>query len=236
MTTVVFTGIDGSTIKVTSALLFTRDGYTSQAVVEFDSQQQEFAAGRLELGQLVAKANGIVFDEEYSLQNGTLRLGHTAQYDPQSGLFYSVNLGVWFGQVHSLETVSHSGGTSDLISLFSRIRIFESDTGLWIRPTDAGVQLQHAGQHAPVVRVRIQRLGLLDVFELTSDKASQVPAWPGEAVPGGNLYVANANDPERLYLVLVGSTTLTRIDPEESFVETDFVAAAADLTVDWAPG
>lgn len=233
MAEVVHTALDGSRVRVTAPYELDAPGSTAFVVADGGSFRQEFGSGDLILGELVASAHGINLNEEYAFQGGRLRIGSTEKYDEQVRLRYTVRLGVWEGQRYSVKTLIFGGTSTDLIGLYDLFDIRETSTGVILDPRQPRIRLVREGRGAPDIIKPIGGVGLATVFKLTPTAARTIPPWAGKPVRGGELFVRNANIPDRLFLVLVAESAVGYIEPNDSASEEALVAGASELTLDW---
>lgn len=233
MPEVLHTALDGSQVRMTAPYDLNRPGSTAFIVADGGTFRQEFGSGDLILGELVATAHGITLDEDYAFQGGRLRIGAAEKYDDQISLRYMMRLGVWEGERHSIKTIIFGGTSSDIIALYDQFEIRETTTGVILNPRKQGLGLVREGQGAPDIIKPIAELGLATVFKLTPSVARTIPPWAGRSVRGGELFVRNADAPDRLFLVLVAETAVAYIQPNDAVSDVKLVAGASELTVDW---
>src|SRR5687768_17090024 len=88
--------------------------FTSVVDVVIGGRLHEFTAGAASLGADIARALGIgTFDEELSYQGGTLLIGRTQPYDPQTRLVEQLSVAVWRGKRYCLVTQVYGMSTAD---------------------------------------------------------------------------------------------------------------------------
>lgn len=179
MPSLTFTALDGATVEISAAFTFPREGATSFVIVQIGSHRQEFGSGDLDLGDDVARAQEVIFSEEYLLQGGRLLLGSAEKYDAEIKLHSTVHLGVWKGLSHSLKTLTYAGTTRDLVSLFAQFKIEETGTGITLSPGASNVSILEEGVDAPVLVKNVPGLGLLEICQLTPDRKRCFRHGPG---------------------------------------------------------
>jgi hypothetical protein len=243
--------LDGSTVHIHSALQLVHN-YTSVGALDVGLPRrawQEFIAGPLGFGEEFAfspgTADGMAFDEEYSLQGGRLRLGWGKEHVGPDGAEYwergpggrgrpkPVRIGVWEGQSFSLTTVIRGDTSSDLLSIFEAITIVESPLGVAITAANRG---RRPFVEGPSVLQDVPALGLLDVADVSDPGVRALPRRKrGTPVKGGELFVEARGEPTMSFM-LVGKTSRTYIIPHPGIAEQQLVDGCANLKISWSVG
>ncbi len=212
---VVHTTLDGNLLELKShvPLDLTRP-FGSVIHARFGPYFQEFIGGQLSYGRQVAESMELVLDEHYSFAGGSLLIGSKIAYDEMTKLESTQLLGVWEGKSFSFKTVLHNAESRDFIPLLSEFSITETDTGIALQPKDPKrVQIERSStSHGPTLNQNIPGLGLIEVWELTSDLIETLPPWEGKHVPGGELFLEDEDTPD-ITFVLVGISSFTRLYP-----------------------
>ncbi len=228
MTSVEHVTLDGSVVSLTGDLDLSEPA-TSVGVLLLSGQQVEFTAGKRELGEL---AYGLVFGvsdfkENYSLQGGTLRVGHNQIFDGDLDTTVDVWVGVWEGADCCLFAHVYGGNESGrLIDLFGRLEIGEGAAGLTANPKEnSGVYFESP----PEILKLAPGVGMMFVQRLTSELIASLPTANGTVVAGGELYYDDVGAP---HFLLVTDKALATVSVAE---DPDKAAAAMEtLIVEWA--
>lgn len=204
-----------------------------------DGFAREFAASHVRFGRDVAADLGLSFEEEYGVQDGTLRLASGIQiFDGVEGRPESVplHLGAWEGSNFSVHTHLYWGSRRDLLGIFSQVQIVEGDFGLELRPKGSAAFARYPG--ATMLK-EIPSVGLLQMRELTGVAARGLPKWRGTRVAGGELFVNGdpseaSSDCSKTSFFLVGSTAITFVAPAAR-PPRGVLERLGKLEVGWAP-
>ncbi|HEX2295838.1 MAG TPA: hypothetical protein VHN37_11065 [Actinomycetota bacterium] len=228
----VIRGLDASTVEIAGPLDLSLAA-SAFAVFSRNGKMQEFGAGGREFAASVAERLGIELDEEYSFRGHRLRTGRTSRYDPRSRAVEVVRIGVWEGDTHSVQAVVTGGEAADVITLFHEFDFHEDAAGVVVTPRVAGDPAWMISRdYPPTVAQPVPRLGLIEVAEMTRERARHVPLWGGQKVEGGELFLDDST-PQQPSLLLVGERTWTRIYPRGGTPEDVIVDMASALTVHW---
>jgi hypothetical protein len=223
--------LDGSlvTVRLTGDL---SEPFSSFLELPLGSHLQEFAAGELHASEASARDLGVrTFAEEYQFQDGTLRFGSVAQYDPTVKIAAQLMVAVWEGRRFSLFTHAyHAAGTTELLKVLNTVRIRETPEGLALVPTS----ITPAPAEVSLVK-EVPGLGLLQIRPAVGASLNMLPTWPGRAVAGGELFLDDSG-PDRVSWVLAGRTAVTNVVPHADRNPDDYLPALAELTVEWAQG
>jgi len=225
------TALDGGVVNLSSPLDLTASGTTSFIVFDIGGYRQEFGSGGLDFGDIEAANHGVTFDEEYSFQDGRLRLGSVVQTD--GGVSNILRLAVWQGLERSLKTVIYEGESKDLIGLLDLFTIIEGAGGLVLKAKDPTViTVVRETSSAPDIAQPLPGFGLLDIFELTPSMGRLLPEWGGFQSPNGELFVEEPGTSE-MTLVYVGESAFARFYPDENVSESDLLNLVTALDVRW---
>jgi hypothetical protein len=228
------TALDGGSVEFDSSLAVTSAGATSFVVATIDGSLQEFAAGALAFGDFVARSADVKFDEEYAMQDGRLGIGSAEHVDGDGFGRRMFRLGVWSGHAYCVKTFLYNRPSSDLIGIFGLIAIEERDTGVVIRARARRASITREGWYAPTVVNNVPGLGLLEVWESTAQLERRFPTTGGAHGRGGQLFHDARSAHGVDSLILIGDSTITRIQREPNLPDESFAAAGADLRVTWA--
>lgn len=234
-----YVALDGEAVEIDSSLDLGSE--SCNAGVEIRSlavKYQHFVSGPLGFARHHALSpnlsNGTKLDQEFSFQNGTLRLGSGDQIAGEDGAYYGSNghpgrvqWAVWEGNAHSLLTFRYTAsGDFDLLAVLQNFQLNESSDGISAIPIDRGNSLYISG---PKITVDVPDFALLDARQLTPKEARELPKGRGTKVRGGELFVAHKDDHHK-YLVLVGETTVTNIHPYD-VSDDELLGGVEDLLV-----
>src|SRR6266545_458992 len=152
--------LDRTQVTITSRDLDLSRPAGSVAVAALRSGPQEITGGVRGLGESIARAMHVRFDEQYSYQGGTLLTGEGPL--PPNG---RIRLFVWEGNRSSVATALYNGAsTADGIALLDQFALAEAITGeATVRPRVPDV----AFEEPPVLAKEIPGIGLLEVVPLT---------------------------------------------------------------------
>lgn len=165
--------------------------------------------------------------EEYRIAGGgTLRLGTASGVDAR--VQYTVTVAAWEGERYSLYTFAYNASSADLLALLNRVRLTESAEGVTLVPRQPA--------STPIASVyllkEVPTLGLLSIRPLDRDLVRHLPAWRGQQVTGGELFIYQ-DDPDERGFVLVNETTHTHVIPDPGRDLNALLPALAELQVDW---
>jgi hypothetical protein len=227
--------LDGSVVTIdTSDGLDLQRPASSIGVYSVDGIEREFTGSHRDFGRDVAADVGLVLDEEYALQGGTFLAGSVTQVWPEIGdagdpITSLLRLGVWEGDQYSLHAHIYGGDGLDLIDLFNRFTIIETDLGIQLLPGSPG-----AGTSArePSLLKDVPGVGLLDIIALTTREVRALPRWQGTRVRGGELFLSEVDGRGRYY-VLVGGSARTAVLPASDCSHSTLAPALETLQVSW---
>jgi hypothetical protein len=184
---------------------------------------------------------GMRFTHDLAFQAGRLRLGEGrptvgpdgAQYWerlPDGGVRVKpYRIAIWEGRTFSFYSHMYGGESEDLLAALTRLVIREGRTGLTCTPKDSNTRFV---KQASVMQV-MPGIGDLYCLHLTAHTARSVPRHPGTKVVGGELYAHDIDHPEKMHLTLVNDTCVTQIVPDHDVSESDLMAVATELVVNW---
>ena len=229
------TALNGGMVEIDGGGADLTRPFASFIVARFGSHLQEFGAGRLDFGATVARELEIDLTEEYSYQGGRLRLGSGPWVDLDTKHETVIRIAVWEGTAYSLKTVKYGGRSLDLIALLDQFVISETADGIAMRPTNPHeVRLARIGGHAPSVVQNVPGVGLLEVAELTPERAKRLPPWAGLPVTGGELFVENERSRDAKTFLMVGHTAVSRLYPNHwEDEEAAIVDRFSKMKVEW---
>jgi hypothetical protein len=146
------------------------------------------------------------FDDEFSVQGGTLRTTRVTHYDERVGLEDHLLAVIWQGRNFSMFIPMYSARAADAVRLFQLLRITEHDDGI----TVASRNPKRAGIAEPAdVAKEVPGLGLLEITALTKTTARRLPAWSGARVPSGELFRDTLDDDTTYFLLATPSAIVT---------------------------
>ncbi|GGT33547.1 hypothetical protein [Streptomyces chromofuscus] len=159
---------------------------TSAVEVVVGGRLVEFTAGPASLGTDVAASLGIdAPDSELTFQKGTLRIHHSVEREPRSGLVERPSLVVWRGERHALVTRLYGMTEAEVLGLLRSVRIAETEYGVTLQP-DPSTGSAFA-RPATVIK-EVPGLGLLELSRRTKEHTAQLPPWKGVSVASGELF------------------------------------------------
>jgi hypothetical protein len=225
-TQVIHRALDGTRIHLSGALDLSRP-YTSVARVAAGGRLHELTSGETATGRAWAQDLGVTaFTDEFALQGGRLRIGHSTRKDAQSGLTERLLAAVWEGSRYSVFTHLYHARTSDAVALFNSLALTEHDDGIVIVPAKGGA----ITEPAEVVK-EVPGLGLLEITSLTRQTAARLPSWPGAKVAGGEIFKDTLDDQGIFFLLATASTIVTVLPLDDAQVAS-VPARLAGLTVE----
>lgn len=152
------------------------------------------------------------FDDEFSVQGGTLRTTHVTHYDDRVGLEDHLLAVMWQGRDFSMFIPMYSARAADAVRLFQLLRVTEHADGI----TVASRNPKRAGIAEPAdVAKEIPGIGLLEITALTKTTARRLPAWSGARVAGGELFRDTLDDDTTYFLLATSSAMVTVLPHEE---------------------
>jgi hypothetical protein len=173
------------------------------------------------------------FTEEYDYEGGSLGFC-SGEFDYPQGERRVVRAGIWTGESYSLFTFMYGGRSSDLVDVFEAIDLDESPDGVTITPRDGtSLALSDAGFQVPRMLKNFTSVASVESRKLTAFITSTLPTETGMPVEGGELFQLEHED-GRYLLVLVGESAYTRIIPRRGALESDVMALAGSLAIEWA--
>lgn len=214
------TALDGHRVAVTSETLNLSRPATSTVTAVVENSRQEFTAGTRAFGDSYAALSRVSLDEEYSFQQGRLRVG------VGFGLTGAVCVAVWGKDRSSIVTHLYGDATAeDAVALFDRFIVGETTIGQpTLVPRDPATT---PFIDAPTVAKELPDLGLLLIARLTPMQARSLPTWAGTPVRGGELFVGDVGTP-RMRFVLVHRNAVTTVMPRHSLL-SDLDRILSDL-------
>ncbi len=241
------TVLDGSAVEIdsseTPADVFTGDVMT--LLRPFGNRRQRFAAGPRDFALRTAFdpdiAVGLRFEEEFVYDGGRVKIGWGNQpIGPDGADYWEVSgTGVlrrkpfriltWEGSAYSMYAHTYGRESTDLIQALTQFHIQESPSGLSCIPKAPSATPFIKG---PTIMELRPTIGLLYIRELTTETAKTAPKHSGTRVKGGELFIARQGQPD-MYFVLVGSSSITQIEPEEGFSSDEVLVRIEDLVVTW---
>lgn len=235
MPQVSYTALDGGSVQL-SAEVSLNSPPTSIVVATVGEREHEFTSGAPWFGQSVADEFGVDLAEEYSFQGGRLSLGEALQVDPLDGRESVFKLAVWEGEMFSLETGYYEGDLGFLIALLDMFTIAESGGGISISPVNpAATPLASRGGKQPQLLKWVGGLGLLEIWQRTSEGDAELPPWEGASVAGGELFHEMDMAGQPVYL-LVGDDAITRIYGDKEATSSKMLEATEGLSAHWTAG
>ena len=211
---------------------------TSTLEVSVPGDELEFSAGPLPYGTTVAEDKSeISLTETYSYQGGQLKMGVRAE---DTGA--STRAGVWDGAHSSIYLETYNRTAAQVISTLDYFEIEDGALGVQMITSSPSVTLRTS----PLLAKIVPGLGLLEIAELTSPVANNLPSWEGTPTVGGELFIEDLegsavdlleglSQPPQFYLVLVSPSARTIILPQAGVAPQDLVSAAAALRIAWQP-
>ncbi|MCO6011106.1 hypothetical protein NE236_39740 [Actinoallomurus purpureus] len=152
------------------------------------------------------------FDDEFSVQGGTLRTTRVTHYDERVGLEDHLLAVMWQGNNYSMFIPMYSARAADAVRLFHLLRVTEHRDGI----TVAAQNPKRAGIAEPAdVAKEIPEVGLLEITALTKTTARRLPGWSGARVPSGELFRDTLDD-DTTYFLLATPTAMVTVLPHEA--------------------
>lgn len=227
-------GLDGSSVTHSSPDISLETNPTSRFIVAGENRElQEFVAGTRDFGHWVASRMRADFDQQYSYQGGTLRLGSSLLPDQFSEQTTTVRTGVWFGETYAVKTHVYGGVYDEIIALFDKFTISEGTRGVAMSPAVPGVSIKQAGAHAPSVAMLISDFLILHTYQLTEGNRASLPKWRGLATEHGELFADDEGEPTEV-VILVTPTSITSLQPREGRSLDEVADFASRLAVEWS--
>ena len=219
---------DGSFVNLDGDLDFSRPG-TSLVEIGGVGRNQQFACGTISFGEWSATEVGVTeFTEEYTFQEGSLRIGSAVIKDSPESKGVLAHMGVWEGYQYSVKTQVLGGDTSSVLYLFGLLNIVEGALGVRLEPRN-GASILRMGSYVPRLLKVIPDIAVVTVRERAPD--ASLPDWSGSEVSGGELFVKRERP--ALSLLLVGESTLTSIVPFSYTSEKELISAGSTLLATW---
>lgn len=98
--------VDGSTVSIDVQADLSY-GFSSYLHAILSGQPQEFGVGPHRWAAELASDDNTIYEQEYSYQGGTLRLGFDVIVDPTNGSTLLRRTAVWEGNSHSMSAFVH---------------------------------------------------------------------------------------------------------------------------------
>jgi hypothetical protein len=208
---VVHRALDGYRFHISGDLDLTLP-FTSVTRYAVDGRLYELTSGDHRAAAAWATDLGIHhFDDEFSVQGGTLRTTRLTHYDERVGLEDHLLAVMWQGRNHSMFIPMYGARAADAVHLFRLLRITEHADGI----TVASRNPKRAGIAEPAdVAKEVPGVGLLEITALTRTTARRLPAWPGARVSGGELFRDTLDD-DTPYFLLATSSAMVTVLPHE---------------------
>lgn len=223
---------DGSVVRLRASRTLTMPA-TNACAYDVSGRRHELTSGGPDLEEFfAAHVVGVELDEAYRLAGGTLRVGARASNLPPSegGLRTRARVGVWrAGQATLCTHMSGPSTSADMVALFASLGLHETDDGLRVVP--AAPHVRRLTQ--PTLYKRVPGVAVIECRGLTRDRTRELPPWPGTRARGGELFVADRGTPA-MHLLLVSTTAITRLLPQQGADEDELLDLATDLVGEWA--
>lgn len=234
--------LNGSRVVVASETLDVSSNATSIYTVLIDGYVYEFASNHRDFGVEVGHSQNVTFDEQYALQGGILKLGSRQDSLPEEerrtiGAIPPYRFGTWEGEQRSVHTHRYGGDYADLIAAFNAFQIIETDFGIRLIPKSSKAPDLY---HQPSLLKDLGEVGLLQIRELTRERARGLPRHRGTSVRGGELFLGgNVPDGEELKdcgeitLWLANDSSVSAIMPHPGISSVDLIPRVSDIDVSW---
>jgi hypothetical protein len=188
---------------------------TSVARIALDGRLHEITSGEQGAAHGWAEDLGVTgFDDEFAIQGGRLRIGHSTLRDAHAGLKERVLAAVWEGRRYSVFTHLYHARAADAVGFFNALTLTEHDDGVAFTPR------KRAALAEPAELVKeVPGLGLLEITTLTRQTARRLPSWPGARVGGGELFKDTLDDQGVFFLLATPSALVTVLPIDEDHVQ-----------------
>jgi hypothetical protein len=207
---VVHRTLDDKRIHLSGELDLSRP-YTSVARIALDGRLHEITSGERGAAHAWAEDLGVTsFDEEFAVQGGRLRIGHSTLRDAHAGLKERVLAAIWEGRRHAVFTHLYHARAADAVGFFNALTLTEHDEGVSFTPR------RRAALAEPAELVKeVPGLGLLEITTLTKQTSRRLPPWPGARVASGELFKDTLEDQGIFFLLATPSTLVTVLPTDE---------------------
>jgi hypothetical protein len=226
---VVHRTLDGKRIHLSGELDLSRP-YTSVARISLDGRLHEITSGERGAAHAWATDLGVTrFDDEFAVQGGRLRIGHSTLRDAHAGLRERVLAAVWEGRRYAVFTHLYHARAADAVGLFNALTLTEHAEGVAFTPR------RRAALAEPAELVKeVPGLGLLEITTLTKQTARRLPPWPGARVASGELFKDTLEDQGVFFLLATPSTLVTVLPVDENRIR-EVPGRLARLTAEILP-
>jgi hypothetical protein len=172
----------------------------------------------------MAESLGVRFEESFSFQGGTVRVGRAAQKGQDGLVTDLLTLAAWSGSRHAMVAHMDDAVTSaDALRLLNTVAITEHDDGIVIAPKAAS----NAVFYEPVRSTRvIPELGIVEAKSREARTVKALPPWEGARVQAGELFRDSMSNGAP-YLVLATPSAVVTIVPRAGQRFDDVVQATA---------
>jgi hypothetical protein len=210
---VVHRTLDGKRIQLSGELDLSRPA-TSVATIALDGRLHEITSGERGAAHAWADDLGVTrFDDEFAVQGGRLRIGHSTLRDAHAGLQERVLAAVWEGRRYAVFTHLYHARAADAVGFFNALTLSEHADGAAFTPR------RRAALTEPTELVKeVPGLGLLEVTTLTKQTARRLPSWSGARVASGELFKDTLEDKGTFFLLATASALVTVLPTDESRV------------------
>ncbi|MFI6515988.1 hypothetical protein ACIBF1_10555 [Spirillospora sp. NPDC050679] len=184
---------------------------TSVARIADGQRLHEISSGTRADAEAWAEDVGVDrFRQEFRVQGGRLRVGHTAARDPDTGVNDPVLAAVWEGRRHAVFTHLYHGRPADAVAFFGKLRLTEHDDGITAAARGRAV----VPEPAELVK-EVPGLGLLEISALTAKNRRRLPGWRGASVAGGELFQDSVEGQGPYFLLALRSLLVTVLPDED---------------------
>jgi hypothetical protein len=234
--------LNSSRVVVASDTVDVSTNATSIYTVLINGYVYEFASNHRDFGVEVGHAQNVTFDEEYSLQRGILKLGSRQDSLPEEelrtiGHLPPYRFGTWEGERRSVHTHRYGGDYVDLIAAFNSFQIVETEFGIrLISKSSKAPELYHE----PSLLKDLGEVGLLQIRELTRERARGLPKHRGTSVRGGELFLDGSvregeelKDCSDITLWLANDSSVTAIMPHPRISSVELIPRVSEIAVSW---
>ena len=225
---VVHRALDGYRFQISGDLDLTLP-FTSVTRFALDGRIYELTSGDHHAATAWTQDLGITdFDDEFSVQGGTLRTARVTHYDERVGLEDHLLAVMWQGRHFSMFIPMYSAQAADAVRLFHLLRITEHPDGITVAARDP----KRAGIAEPAdVAKEIPGIGLLEITALTKTTARRLPGGSGARVPSGELFRDTLDD-DTTYFLLATASAMVTVLPHEAQYAVKVANRLGDLRVE----
>jgi hypothetical protein len=223
---VVHRTLDGKRIHLAGELDLSRPA-TSVARIALDGRLHEITSGEHGAAHAWAEDLGVTgFDDEFAVQGGRLRVGHSTLRDAHAGLKETVLAAIWEGHRHAAFTHLYHARAADAVGFFNALTLTEHAEGVSFTPRRRAT----LAEPADLVK-EVPGLGLLEITTLTRQTARRLPPWPGARVASGELFKDTLED-QGIFFLLATPSALVTVLPADGHRIKELPGRLAGLTAE----